>query len=103
MDFYSLSLHDALPISDIAGYSPSIQGQKKFLYDVMKTVQDVGGPHHKGLGIVYWEPAWLAVKGTSWSSLEGMKYGNDMANTGNHWANQGDRKSTRLNSSHVAS
>lgn len=76
-------------LADIAGYSPSIQGQKKFLYDVMKTVQDVGGPHHKGLGIVYWEPAWLPVKGTSWSSLEGMKYGNDMANTGNHWANQG--------------
>lgn len=73
-------------LADQAGYPATIEGQKKFLYDLMKTVQAT--PNNKGLGIVYWEPAWLPVENTSWASYEGMKYGNDIALMGNHWANQ---------------
>src|SRR5699024_3512040 len=64
----------------------TVQGQKDFLYDLMKIVKET--QDDKGLGIVYWEPAWLPVKGSSWASHEGMKYGNDIADMGNHWANQ---------------
>ncbi|WP_160031604.1 glycoside hydrolase family 53 protein [Paenibacillus sp. An7] len=74
-------------MSRIAGYPPTVEGQGQFLQDLMETVRKV--PDGKGLGIVYWEPAWLPVKGTSWASLAGMKYGNDVSEMGNHWANQG--------------
>lgn len=74
-------------MSKIAGYPPTVEGQGQFLQDLMETVRKV--PDGKGLGIVYWEPAWLPVKGTSWASLAGMKYGNDVSEMGNHWANQG--------------
>ncbi|MBD7968570.1 glycoside hydrolase family 53 protein [Paenibacillus gallinarum] len=74
-------------MSKIAGYPPTVEGQGQFLQDLMETVRKI--PDGKGLGIVYWEPAWLPVKGTSWASLAGMKYGNDVSEMGNHWANQG--------------
>ncbi|WIV17447.1 glycosyl hydrolase 53 family protein [Paenibacillus polygoni] len=74
-------------MSRIAGYPPTVEGQGQFLQDLMETVRKV--PDGKGLGIVYWEPAWLPVEGTSWASLAGMKYGNDVSEMGNHWANQG--------------
>lgn len=69
------------------GYPATVQGQKQFLHDLMTMVSRL--PAHKGLGIVYWEPGWLPVEHTSWASLAGMKYGNDVASMGNHWANQG--------------
>lgn len=74
-------------MSRIAGYPPTVEGQGQFLQDLMETVRKV--PDGKGLGIVYWEPAWLPVEGTSWASRAGMKYGNDVSEMGNHWANQG--------------
>lgn len=88
-------------LSNEAGYSPSVDGQAQFLHDLMKTVKQV--PGHKGLGIVYWEPAWLPVEGTSWASYAGMQYGNDIASMGNHWANQGlfDFKGNALDSINV--
>lgn len=74
-------------MSRIGGYPPTVEGQGQFLQDLMETVRKI--PEEKGLGIVYWEPAWLPVKGTSWASQAGMKYGNDVSEMGNHWANQG--------------
>lgn len=74
-------------MSRIGGYPPTVEGQGQFLQDLMETVRKI--PDGKGLGIVYWEPAWLPVKGTSWASQAGMKYGNDVSEMGNHWANQG--------------
>ncbi|SEO11745.1 arabinogalactan endo-1,4-beta-galactosidase [Amphibacillus marinus] len=71
------------------GYSLSIEGQTTFLQDLLTCVRKAHGSGYQTLGIVYWEPAWLPVKGTSWASLAGMKYANDIADTGNHWANQG--------------
>ncbi|MRI64979.1 cellulase family glycosylhydrolase [Gracilibacillus thailandensis] len=76
-------------LSDIAGYPPTIKGQQTFLIDLLNLVKELHADAYKGLGIVYWEPAWLPVKQTSWASVEGMKYGNDLGNIGNHWANQG--------------
>lgn len=70
-------------LSDIAGYPPTVEGQAAFLTDLIQTVKDV-----HGLGVVYWEPAWLPVKGTSWASRIGMEYANDIGEPGNHWANQ---------------
>lgn len=76
-------------LSDIAGYPPTVDGQREFLTDLIKVIKDVQQDENHGLGIVYWEPAWLPVKGSSWASKAGMEYGNDVSNLGNHWANQG--------------
>lgn len=76
-------------LSNKAGYPPSVFGQGQFLQDLITVVEGVKGENYSGLGIVYWEPAWLPVAKTSWASIEGMKYGNDIAKPGNHWANQG--------------
>lgn len=73
-------------LARIGGYPASVEGQAAFLWDLMKTMKGISGG--RGLGIVYWEPAWLQVAGTSWASYAGMKYGNDMGDMGNHWSNQ---------------
>jgi arabinogalactan endo-1,4-beta-galactosidase len=65
----------------------SAQGQAAFLRDLYATVDAV--PGGRGLGIVYWEPAWLPVDGTTWASRAGMEYGDDVVDeAGNSWANQ---------------
>lgn len=69
-----------------AGYPATVDGQKQFLVDLMNNIQKVKSG--RGIGIVYWEPGWLPLKGTSWASNEGMEYANDIADMGNHWANQ---------------
>lgn len=71
----------------IGGYPATVEGQARFLSDLMTTVQRV--PGGRGLGIVYWEPAWLPLEGTSWASPPGMEYGHDVGAMGNHWGNQG--------------
>lgn len=60
---------------EVPGYPVSVQGQADLLYDVFKAVAEV--PNNRGLGVFYWEPAWLGVKGAGW-----------MINEGNAWENQ---------------
>lgn len=52
------------------GYPATIDGQRRFLIDLMQSVVDGGG-----LGIVYWEPAWISSdcqtrwgKGSHWEN-----------------------------------
>lgn len=78
------SMFDAA--SPAAAYPATVAGQARFLRDLADVVGDV--PAGRGLGIVYWEPAWLPVPGTSWASAAGMAYGDDVAEPGNGWANQ---------------
>jgi arabinogalactan endo-1,4-beta-galactosidase len=52
------------------GYPATIDGQRRFLIDLMQSVVDGGG-----LGIVYWEPAWISTDcRTRWGQ-------------GSHWEN----------------
>ncbi|GAA2310405.1 glycosyl hydrolase 53 family protein [Glycomyces scopariae] len=74
------------PMARTGGYEASPAGQAAFLRDLYDVVAGVPG----GLGIVYWEPAWLPVAGTTWASRAGMEYGDDVVDeAGNSWANQG--------------
>jgi arabinogalactan endo-1,4-beta-galactosidase len=76
-----------LPMAETGGYEASPGGQAAFLRDLYATVAAV--PEGRGLGIVYWEPAWLPVPGTTWASRAGMEYGDDVVDeAGNSWANQ---------------
>ena len=44
--------------------------------------------NNRGLGIVYWEPAWIPVEDSSWTTIVGQEYIKDYAKRGNTWANQ---------------
>jgi arabinogalactan endo-1,4-beta-galactosidase len=77
---YTLENGDDLPNifgsqeAEIGGYPVSVQGQAKFLKDLMNVVQQV--PDGKGLGIFYWEATWIPVKGAGWKSGEGNAWEN---------------------------
>jgi arabinogalactan endo-1,4-beta-galactosidase len=68
------------------GFPATVAGQGEFLRALDRVLAAV--PRGRGLGFVYWEPAWLPVGGTSWASRAGMDYGDDVAEPGNPWANQ---------------
>lgn len=59
----------------IAGYDASIEGQKAFLSDLIRTLKSVS--RGKCKGFFYWEGAWIPVKGVGWK-----------INEGNPWENQ---------------
>jgi arabinogalactan endo-1,4-beta-galactosidase len=46
-------------------YPLSPQGQVDVMHDIIKIVSDV--ENQQGLGIFYWEPAWLPVPGAGWA------------------------------------
>lgn len=69
-----------------AGYPATQEGQTQFLQDLCKTVREVKGG--RGIGICYWEPAWLPIPECTWANQIGCDYMKDKAETGNTMANQ---------------
>ena len=57
---------------DSEGYLPSVQGQATAIRDVINVVASVPN----GLGVFYWEPAWIPVKGAGLSATEGDTWEN---------------------------
>ncbi len=68
------------------GYPATMEGQANFLRDLFATVRSVN--NQKGIGVFYWEPAWLAIPDCKWANPNGCIYMNDKAETGNSMANQ---------------
>ncbi|MET9674455.1 glycosyl hydrolase 53 family protein [Streptomyces sp. NPDC006482] len=62
----------------VSGYPASSAGQSAWLRDIMNVVEAV--PNGRGLGVVYWEPAWTAVTGNGWDPTD--------SSSGNGWENQ---------------
>ncbi|MZE78689.1 arabinogalactan endo-1,4-beta-galactosidase, partial [Streptomyces sp. SID5475] len=62
----------------VPGYPATPEGQAAQLREVMAAVADV--PDGRGLGVVYWEPAWTAVPGSGWDPAD--------PGSGNAWENQ---------------
>ncbi len=58
----------------LAGYRATVRGQVSFLRDLIKTLKQV--PNNKGLGLFYWEGAWIPVKGAGWKTGEGNPWEN---------------------------
>ncbi|MCL3777861.1 MULTISPECIES: glycosyl hydrolase 53 family protein [unclassified Actinomyces] len=73
-------------LAQAGGYPGTPEGQAAYLEALREAVAAV--PGGLGLGFVYWEPAWVAVPGTSWASPAGMAYSDDVAPAGASWANQ---------------
>lgn len=56
------------------GYVASVRGQTSFLRDLIKVLKQV--PDGRGLGLFYWEGAWIPVKGAGWKTNEGNPWEN---------------------------
>ena len=59
---------------NLGGYRASVQGQATAMRDLMAAVTKV--PNGRGLGIFYWEPDWIPVKGAGWKTGEGDTWDN---------------------------
>lgn len=59
-------------------YPISVEGQAQCLSDVFRAVSDVGS---KGIGVFYWEPAWLGKPGIPWEEQKKLweQYGSGWA------------------------
>lgn len=68
------------------GYPATMEGQEAFLRELYRTVRNV--QNKKGIGVFYWEPAWLPIPDCTWASESGRLYMNDQAEAGNAMANQ---------------
>lgn len=68
------------------GYPATMAGQEAFLKDLYQAVRSVYGG--RGIGVFYWEPAWLPIPDCKWANQNGCDYMNDKAETGNSMANQ---------------
>ena len=68
------------------GYPATQEGQRDYLKKLYQTVRSVDG--HRGIGVFYWEPAWLPIPGCTWGNQKGCEYMNDDVEAGNAMANQ---------------
>lgn len=57
-----------------AGYLATVRGQTSFLRDLIRVLKQV--PDGRGLGLFYWEGAWIPVKGAGWKTNEGNPWEN---------------------------
>ncbi|MDT0342412.1 glycoside hydrolase family 53 protein [Streptomyces litchfieldiae] len=62
----------------VSGYPATPQGQVAWMRDICAVV--AGVPNGRGLGLVYWEPAWTATPGNGWDEMS--------PSSGNAWENQ---------------
>lgn len=62
----------------VPGYPATVQSQRAWFDAVQDVV--VSAPGGRGLGAVYWEPAWTAVAGNGWDPAD--------PTSGNAWENQ---------------
>ena len=71
---------------EATGYPATKEGQKEFLKDLYATVRSV--QDQRGIGVFYWEPAWLPIPECKWSNPNGIIYMHDKAEAGNAMGNQ---------------
>lgn len=57
--------------SDVKGrYPRSVQGQADAIIDCIQIMADIGDV---GIGVFYWEPAWIDVPGTNWDEIHAKR------------------------------
>lgn len=67
-------------------YPATPEGQEQFLRDLCAAVRSV--KNGRGLGVFYWEPAWLPIPDCTWANPNGRAYMKDEVEAGNSMANQ---------------
>lgn len=62
------------PTAETAGgFAATVENQATVVRSIMDAVRDLGDP---GLGVFYWEPAWIPVAGAGWRTGEGNAWEN---------------------------
>lgn len=70
----------------VCPYPSTLEGQAKFTSDLLDVLDEI--PDNKGIGIFWWESAWIPVPGVGWSEQAGWEYVHENGPGGNEWANQ---------------
>ncbi len=65
-DCYNNTVPDLSPLGDYVKYPVSVAGQTQYLTDLFRTVANV----KNGIGVFYWEPAWLTVGNEYYHNLD---------------------------------
>jgi arabinogalactan endo-1,4-beta-galactosidase len=75
-------------LQETSGYKAGVPGQATLVRDVIAAVAEV--QNDMGLGVFYWEPAWLPGVDTGWATKEAADYQGEEIPTdgGSGWANQ---------------
>lgn len=67
-------------------YPATPEGQRKFTMDLLDILDAV--PDNRGVGIFWWESAWIPVPHVGWAEQSGWEYVYEKGPGGNEWANQ---------------
>lgn len=62
------------------------EGQCQFLRELTAVLRGV--PDGLARGFIWWEPAWIPVKGSQWATPAALAYTGEQGPGGNEWANQ---------------
>ena len=84
-----LALYESKPMwkGGAIPYPMTKQGQGDFLEHLINLLRDL--PDGRGKAMWYWEPAWLAVEGSTWATESALEYMHEQGRQlGNEWANQ---------------
>ncbi len=73
-------------LEEATDYPATMEGQEQFLRDLITTVRQV--KEDRGIGVFYWEPAWLPIPDCTWANSIGCEYMSDKVEGGNSMANQ---------------
>lgn len=60
--------------AQLSGYPVSPQGQEQLLRDLYAALAEL--PEGKGLGVFWWAPEWIAIKGAGWRTGDGNGWEN---------------------------
>lgn len=73
-------------LAETVDYPMTPEGQRDFLRDLSSVIRSV--PDGRGRGFIWWEPAWIPVPGSHWSTPAGLEYTHEKGPGGNEWGNQ---------------
>lgn len=75
-------------LQESGGYLATVQGQTNAIRDVINAVAQV--PNENGIGVFYWEPAWLPGTSVPWGTAYAAAYQGESItnNEGSAWVNQ---------------
>ncbi len=65
----------------LPGYQATVEGQTKFLRDIINLIKNI--PNSRGLGFFYWEPEWISTAqlGSPWENLALFDFSGEVLNS----------------------
>lgn len=73
-------------IQENVAHPATPEGQCQFIKDLLDILDAV--PDNRGVGVFWWESAWIPVPNVGWAEKAGWEYVHEKGPGGNEWANQ---------------